>query len=99
MITIVAEFEIKPQKSEEFIKAAIDLTRETRKERGCLSYKILQSEKNENSYTFIEEWLNDAAIEAHNNSKYFGAFLEKINDLTAADINIERFVKVPSVFF
>lgn len=99
MITIIAKFSLKPQKGDEFIKAAIKLTRETRKEKGCLSYKILKSDADENNYTFIEEWLNDAAIEAHNNSKHFNGFLDEIKEMTASEIKIERFVKIPSVFF
>ena len=99
MITIIAKFSVLPGKTEQFIKAAIDVTRETRKERGCLSYKILQSEKNEGSFTFVEEWLNYTAIEQHNGAKHFKRFLSEIEPITDGDIQIDRFVKVPSIFF
>ena len=50
------------------------------------------------SVTFIEEWLNDTAIEQHNNAKHFLQFLEDIKPLTDGDVQIEQLTKVPSVF-
>ena len=99
MITIIAKFDVLPDKTEEFIKCAVDVTRETRKERGNLSYKILKSETSSGSFTFIEEWLNDAAIEQHNNAKHFVKFLDLIKPLTRGDVQIERLAKVPSIFY
>ena len=99
MITIIAKFSVISGKEEQFIKAAIDVTRETRKERGCLSYKILRSEENSSAFTFVEEWLNDTAIEQHNNSKHFNKFVSQIEPLIDEKIQIDRFSKVPSIFF
>ena len=48
--------------------------------------------------TFIEEWLNDTAIDQHNNAKHFLQFLEDIKPLTDGDVQIEQLTKVPSVF-
>lgn len=99
MITIIAAFEVHPDKTDEFVKHAIDVTRETRKERGNLSYKILQSEEKNGNFTFLEEWLNNAAIEQHGNSKHFTKFMEDIKPLLKGDVRIERFTKVPSIFY
>ncbi len=99
MITIIAKFDVLPGKDDEFIKHAIDVTRETRKERGNLSYKILQSEKQGGGFTFIEEWLNDTAIEQHNNAKHFIKFMEAIKPIIKGEVEIERLSKVPSIFY
>ncbi len=99
MITIIAKFEVQSDKTDEFIKHAIDVTRETRKERGNLSYKILQSEEVSGGFTFVEEWLNNTAIEQHGGSKHFIKFMEAIKPLLKGDVRIERFVKVPSIFY
>lgn len=99
MITIIAKFDVIQGKNDEFIKHAIDVTRETRKERGNLSYKILQSEYPNSGFTFIEEWLNDTAIEQHNNSKHFIKFMEVIKPIIKGEVKIERLSKVPSIFY
>ena len=99
MITIIAEFDVKDSNIAEFIKYATDVTRETRKEKGCLSYKVLNSRKNKTHFTFIEEWLNDVAIEAHGKTRHFNAFIENITPILNGEIKIEQFEKIPSVFF
>lgn len=97
MITIIAKFDVLPDKTDEFIKCAIDVTRETRKERGNLSYKIYKSE--ELGFTFIEEWLNEAAIEQHNTAPHFIKFIDAIKPLIKGEVKIERLAKVPSIFY
>ena len=99
MITIVAKFDVKSQSLDEFTKAAIDVTRETRKERGNLSYKICHQRGDKTKFTFIEEWLNDVSIEQHNNSKHFKEFVNIITPLLNKDIEIEQLEKVPSIFY
>ena len=99
MITIIASFDVKPSCAEEFIRHATDVTRETRKEKGCLSYKILTARRDKSKFTFIEEWLNDTAIEEHNNAKHFMRFVDNITPLLNDEIKIEQFEKIPSVFF
>lgn len=98
MITIVAKFDVIPDKTEEFIKCAINCVRETRKEKGCLSYKIYRQRNGGAVFTFIEEWLNDAAIEQHNKAAHFTKFIQEINHLTNGEVQIEQLEGVPSVF-
>lgn len=99
MITIVAKFSVKKENVREFIKAAIDLTRETRKERGNLSYKICHERRDNSKFVFIEEWLNDTSIELHNNSKHFKKFVEITESFLLSPIDIEQLEKVPSIFY
>lgn len=98
MITIIAKFRVLSGSVEEFKKCAVNVVRNTRKEKGNLAYKIYQNRQNPTQFTFIEEWLNDTAIEQHNNAKHFIKFLEDIKPLTEGDIQIEQLNKVPSVF-
>lgn len=99
MITIIANFDVKAEYIDSFIKCATDVTRETRKEKGCLSYKITHKRDDKSKFTFIEEWLNDTAIEAHNEAKHFKLFVEKIVPMLNGDIDIKQLEKLPSVFF
>ena len=98
MITIIAKFSVLSGSVEEFKKCAVNVVRDTRKEKGNLAYKIYQNRQNPTQFTFIEEWLNDTAIEQHNNAKHFIKFLEDIKPITEGDVQIEQLNKVPSVF-
>lgn len=96
MITIIAEFDA--TNIDEFKKCAVNVVRDTRKEKGNLSYKIYQDRKVPSRFTFIEEWLNDTAIEQHNHSMHFLKFLEDIKPITNGDVKITELSKIPSVF-
>lgn len=98
MITIIAKFNVLPGSVEEFKKCAVNVVRDTRKEKGNLAYKIYQNRQDNTKFTFIEEWLNDTAIEQHNNAKHFIKFLDDIKPLTEGEVQIEQLNKVPSVF-
>lgn len=98
MITITAKFSVRSDCVDKFIKLAVNVTRETRKERGNLSYKIYQSRNDKTKFTFIEEWLNDTAIEQHNIASHFTDFLYNIKPLIEGEAQIEQLTSVPSVF-
>lgn len=96
MITIIANFDV--TNTDEFKKLATEVMRETRKEKGNLSYKVYQDRHNSARFTFIEEWLNDAAIEQHNNAKHFTRFIDAVKPVTNGDPEITQLNKIPSVY-
>lgn len=98
MITIVANFKVKQECIEQFKQLARICVRNTRKERGNLSYKIFQGRCTPNEFTFIEEWLNDVAIEAHNKMPHFISFIEQITPLCECEPKIEQIMAIPSVY-
>ncbi len=99
MITIIAKFDVRSDSVAQFIRCAADVTRETRKEKGSLSYKIYQNRTDKTKFTFVEEWLNDTAIEQHNYAPHFTKFLDLIKPLINGEVQIEQLEKVPAVFF
>lgn len=96
MITIIAEFDV--TNIDEFKKCAVNVVRDTRKEKGNLSYKIYQNRKDPSKFTFIEEWLNDTAISQHNCAKHFVKFLDDVKPITNGGVKITELSKIPSVF-
>lgn len=71
MIRIVAENFIKPEHRERFLELARELVDGTRAEAGNISYKLHTDMADGNHFTFIEEWKDEAAIKAHNESAHF----------------------------
>ncbi|MGN0182720.1 MAG: putative quinol monooxygenase [Candidatus Ornithomonoglobus sp.] len=97
MITIVANFDVKPDCVDKFIRLAADCTRNTRKENGNLSYKVFQARNDKAKFTFIEEWLNDVAIDKHNEMPHFKLFLDQIAPLINGEPAIEQIMNVPAI--
>ena len=97
MITIVANFDVKSDCVDKFIRLAADCTRMTRKENGNLSYKVFQGRNEPARFTFIEEWLNDVAIEKHNNAPHFKLFIDMIMPLINGEPEINQIMRVPAI--
>jgi quinol monooxygenase YgiN len=97
MITIIADFAVKSDCMDKFIRLAADCTRETRKENGNLSYKVFRSREDETKFTFIEEWLNDVAIDKHNDAPHFKRFIGAIEPLIENEPSIKQIMNVPAI--
>lgn len=98
MITIIANFKVKSDCVDQFRRLALVCVRNTRKERGNLSYKIYQGRLMSSEFTFIEEWLNDVAIEQHNKMPHFLTFIDEIKPLCETEPEIKQIMTVPSVY-
>ena len=81
MITIVAKSTIKPGTKEQFKVLTEALKRESRKEEGCISYNLFRDIHHSNTFTFIEEWKNEEAIQLHRESKHYTTIIPKLSEL------------------
>lgn len=97
MIMIVADFDVNQDCVDKFIRLAADCTRETRKENGNLSYKVFQARYDKTKFTFIEEWLNDVAIDKHNEMPHFKLFLDAVSPMINGEPSIKQIMKVPAI--
>lgn len=97
MITVIAEFEVKPENKDKFISLAADCARDTQKEAGNLSYRVFYGSYDETKFTFIEEWANDTAIEKHNNSVHFCRFIDAIKPLIDGKPQIKQIMRVSRI--
>ena len=78
---IVANVSVKPEKVKAFTEAAKEIIEKSNKEPGCKSYQLYQDPYNTTKFIFVEEYKNQAAVDAHFASDYFKAFGPKIKDL------------------
>jgi len=80
---IVAKLNVKPEKVKAFTEAAKEIIEKSNKEPGCKSYQLYQDPYDNTKFVFVEEYKNQAAVDAHFASDYFKAFGPKISDLVA----------------
>jgi quinol monooxygenase YgiN len=87
---VIATLRARPGKSEELKKTLEALIVPTRKERGCLSYRLLENRENPDLFTFVEEWASDEALDAHFETDHFRGAMARSSELLAEDPEIRR---------
>jgi len=78
---IVAKLTIKAEKVKAFTEAAKEIIEKSNKEPGCKFYQLYQDPYDNTKFVFVEEYKNQAAVDAHFAADYFKAFGPKIKDL------------------
>jgi quinol monooxygenase YgiN len=91
MLRVVARIVALPGKEDEFKALAVNLVEATRKEAGCIKYELLQNQSDSTDFTFVEEWISDAALDIHLTAPYFLAAAAKLDGLVAAAPDIRRY--------
>jgi quinol monooxygenase YgiN len=62
---VILRLTAKPEKVEELKSILMGLVAPTRKEPGCISYEVFQNNADPCDFSFVEEWQDEAAINAH----------------------------------
>lgn len=86
IIAVIAVKAVYRKEMEEILHTVVD---GTRKEEGNISYDLHQDCQNPLKYTILEVWKSQAAIDLHNESAHFKAFVKAIEgkvDSLAVDI-------------
>ncbi|CAB1262834.1 putative quinol monooxygenase [Clostridium sp. MT-14] len=91
MITIVAKSIIKKGEKEKYLKLAKELIEKSRKENGCISYKIFEEINDSSILTFMEQWKNARAIQEHNNSEHFKRIVPLLAELRVSKSEINTY--------
>lgn len=77
---IIAKLSVKPEKAKDFTEAAKEIIENSNKESGCTFYQLFQDPYDNSKFVFVEEYKNQAAVDAHFAADYFKAFGPKIGD-------------------
>lgn len=67
------------------------LVEPTRKEAGCISYRLLNNVDDATDFTFVEEWRSSADVDAHMRTAHVQAALAKVGALVAAAPDIRSY--------
>jgi len=88
---VVAHIPAKPDHADE-VRAILEAFIEpTRREPGCITYVLLQNNADPSDLTFVEEWTDAAALDAHLQTDHIRSGLAKLNDLLSGTPDIRRY--------
>ncbi|WP_423139831.1 putative quinol monooxygenase [Providencia alcalifaciens] len=95
MLKVIAEDFIKPEAMEIVLPLYKELVEATKKEPLCIAYDLYIDEKDPGHFVFIEEWPNQAALDAHCASEHFQRLVPMINRHQKAE---PRFILMDAAF-
>ncbi len=90
-LRVIARIKARPGKVDELLSVLGSLVEPTRKEPGCISYKLLQNNQDPADFAFVEEWQSSAALESHFATKHFKDALVKLPSLVVSEPDIQRY--------
>ena len=93
---IIAKLKVKPEKVKAFTEAAKEMIENSNKEAGCKSYQLYQDPYDNSRFVFVEEYKNQAAVDAHFASDYFKAFGPKTKDWLSQPTELKIFDVTPN---
>ena len=88
MIRVVVPIRVKSGMKENFFNVAQSLIEETRKEKGCIEYFLVNTEE-ENKIFFIESWETEEDLKNHLKTPHFKKYGEELSKLRESDSTIE----------
>lgn len=91
MLIIHANLQVKPDQEQAFLEASQTLIQASRVEAGNISYDLKKSTDQDQHYTMVEIWQDAAAVEAHNTSAHFTAFVGQAQAFMAAPMDVNVF--------
>lgn len=80
MIVINVFFHIKPEQKSAYLKAMDELVSASKTEKGAIFYHLFSDPKDDTKFIIVENWENQEAIAAHNETAHFKKFANQIND-------------------
>ncbi|HEX5225927.1 MAG TPA: putative quinol monooxygenase [Solirubrobacteraceae bacterium] len=78
MIVVVGRVRTDAGKREQLIEVAQTVARASREETGCIGYRVCEDTERPNDFVFVEEWADDAALQAHFGTSHIAAFMAAV---------------------
>lgn len=79
MLKVIAEDFIHTDRLEEVTPLYRELVEKTKQEPLCIAYDLFVDQKDPGHFVFIEEWPDQAALDAHCQSEHFRRLVPLIN--------------------
>ena len=85
-VTVVAKVTAKTDTIEAVKAELLKMIAPTRKEEGCIEYRLHQDNDNPTVFVFYENWMDISYLEKHMKSQHFLAYVAAVDDLIADKI-------------
>jgi len=90
-LRVVAHIYAKPGKEADLRAVLLGLIAPTLQEPGCIKYELHGNEADPAEFSFIEEWTDGAALDAHFGTDHIKDAIGRFPDLLATDLDVRRY--------
>jgi quinol monooxygenase YgiN len=90
-VKVILRLAARPDTVEALKPVLLELAAESRKEKDCLSYHVLQNQADTCDFTLVEEWTNEAALDAHLKTQHVANAFAKGGPLLATAPDARRY--------
>ena len=95
MIRLVVHMRVSADKLDKYLELAKEVTAETNaKDSGCIQYELFRDTQDPLHFVMLEEWENQAALDAHLKAPHFTGLVPKMDGLTAKPPTLTLLEKV-----
>ena len=91
MIVIAGHIQIDPEKLSVAVPAAQEMMKETHKEPGCSAYVFSQDLSAPGRFQISEEWVDQAALDAHFAAPHMAAFQAAMGGFGVQEMVVHRY--------
>lgn len=91
MVTVIVRVKAIEERRKEFLTLVSEFVEKTRKEEGCTAHEFLQDVNNKNNFVFVEKWVDEEAVNRHNNSDHFVRIIGQLRNLEEKEPEINMF--------
>jgi quinol monooxygenase YgiN len=93
-VKVILRLAARPDKVETLKPVLLELAAESRKEKDCLSYHVLQNQADPCDFTLVEEWTSEGALDAHLKTQHVANAFAKGGPLLAAAPDARRYLTI-----
>jgi quinol monooxygenase YgiN len=97
MVLVIARFQPRPDRLDEFLSLLRDVQEASRADDGCLNYGYYREVADDMSFVAVEEWRDMAALEAHLRTDHVARLIAALPDHAATPPEIRAHVVADTV--
>jgi quinol monooxygenase YgiN len=88
MIVVTGRVQIPQEHRDRFVEVASQMCATSRAEEGCFGYRAYADLELANRYVFVEEWVDDAALQRHFGEAHTRAFLGDLGSMLGGPADV-----------
>ena len=91
MIIVHGNIPLKPERRDEALELARQMSEATQREDGCISYDFFIGLRDPNTLLLFQEWESMDALMGHFQTEHMKSFLDGLPDLVSGEITTRRY--------
>jgi quinol monooxygenase YgiN len=90
-LRVIAHIPARPESIKKLKAVLTGLIEPTRREAGCIRYELWHNSETPTDFTFVEEWANEASLDAHLQSRHIADAFAVAGHMLDGEIDLRRY--------